>query len=348
MPTSRSAFKLFFALAFSIAGLLGSGCSTESENSGEPSGSQELTVYSGRGKSLVEPLIVKFQEETGITVNVRYGDTAPLALSLIEEGDLSPADIYWAQDAGALGAVQDAGLFTVLPEELMNRISVGLKSPSGHWAGTSGRARVLAFSPSRLNPGDLPDQILDLADVRYKDRIGWAPTNGSFQAAVSGMRHILGETKTRKWLNDMQANGVKSYGNNRGIIEAIANNEIDLGIPNHYYLYRYKKDDPDYPVDQKFFAPGDPGNMVNVAGVGILKTSSNESAAIRFVDFLLSADSQAYFANTTYEYPVVAGIEPSTELEELDRLDDLRPSFDLGEIKDLSVTLELLRDTEIL
>lgn len=332
----------FIASLLALLSVAGIGCSEKSD------ASDTLTVYSGRSKSLVDPLILRFQEETGITVLVRYGDTAPLALALVEEGMQSPADIFWAQDAGALGAVELEGLFDVLPADVLNLVSDGFKSKTGHWIATSGRARVLAYSNTRMSADEIPESILNLTENRFRSRVGWAPTNGSFQAAISGMRHLLGEKQTRDWLRRMQANGVKSYGNNRGIIEAIANGEIDLGIPNHYYLYRYKADDPDYPVDQTFFAPGDAGNMINVAGVGVLKTSTNPAAALQFVTFLLNTSSQEYFVNSTFEYPVVDGVHPNTDLRDMNRLDELKPLFDLGEISDLSVTLELLRDTEIL
>ncbi|MEQ9104640.1 MAG: iron ABC transporter substrate-binding protein [Rhodothermales bacterium] len=307
-----------------------------------------LTVYSGRSQSLVQPLLDAFQAETGIEVEVRFGDTAQLAVALLEEGEQSPADLFWAQDAGALGAIQDAGLFAPLPDELTRRAGAGFSASDGAWVATSGRARVLAWSSDRLEAEALPASILDLTDPRWAGRVGWAPTNGSFQAAVTAMRVELGEDATREWLMAMSAAGTKAYSNNRSIIEAIANGEIDLGLPNHYYLYRYKADDAAYPVEQTFFEPGDIGNLINVAGIGRLTSSGNAEAAERLIAYLLSDESQEFFARETFEYPVVEGIAPSTRIADYDRISDLKPDVRLENMRDLESTLTLLRSVGLL
>lgn len=307
-----------------------------------------ITLYSGRAQSLVEPLLERFQEETGIMVNVRYGDTAQLAVALLEEGSQSPADLFWAQDAGALGAVQAAGLLSPLPDSIRMRVLDGFAATDGEWVATSGRARVLAYSSERMDPSALPSSILDLTDEAYAGRVGWAPTNGSFQAAVTAMRHAIGETETRAWLDAMVASGAVSYGNNRAILEAIANDEIDLGIPNHYYLYRYKADNAAYPVEQTFFEPGDIGNLINVAGIGQLVSSDNSPAAQRLVSFLLTPSSQAYFANETFEYPVAPGVSTNTVIADFDRIGNLKPDVALDSMHDLEATLNLLRDVGLL
>ncbi|MEX0928664.1 MAG: extracellular solute-binding protein, partial [Balneolales bacterium] len=110
---------------------------------------QSLTIYSGRSKALVDPIIQKFEEETGITVRVRYGGTTQLAVALLEEGSRSPADLFWAQDAGALGAVNAENLFGDLPQNTLEIVPPQYRGQAGKWIATSGRARVLAYSTSR-------------------------------------------------------------------------------------------------------------------------------------------------------------------------------------------------------
>ena len=143
----------------------------------------------------------------------------------------------------------------------------------------------------------------------------------------------------------MQANGAQAYSNNRAILDGIAAGEVDFGLPNHYYLYGKKRDDPNYPVEQTFFAPGDPGNLVNIAGVGVLAGSDNQEAALAFLRFLLSDEAQRYFADETFEYPVVDGIAPDARLAEQDRLTTLQAGVNLDELRDLDATLNLLRET---
>ncbi len=310
--------------------------------------SASLIVYSGRSESLVEPIIERFEAETGIDVEVRFGGTSELAIALTEEGDQSPADVFWAQDGGALGAVHGAGLLMDLPEAMLSSVPEEYRSSAGTWIATSGRARTLAYSTERADADNLPANIMDLTDPAYNGRIGWAPGNGSFQAFVTGMRNLVGEETTRQWLEGIRDNNPEAYPNNRSIIQGIANGDVDYGLPNHYYLLRYTSEDPNYPVAQAFFAAGDPGNLVNVAGAGILKTSDNADAAQQFINYLLSEDAQAYFTQDVFEYPVIDGLSLAPGLESLETVDAARPTIDLDDLQDLEATLAMLRDVGVL
>ena len=307
-----------------------------------------LTLYSGRSKSLVEPIIQQFEKETGIEVKVNYGATTQLASALLAEGEKSPAALFWAQDAGALGAVSKKGLFAKLPESIQTKVPSGFRHADGLWVATSGRARVLAYSPERVTIEELPESVFDLTQQKWQGRVGWAPQNGSFQAFVTAMRGQVGEERTEEWLRGMKANGAKTYAKNTPIIEALAAGEIDLGLPNHYYLLRFKKGNSNFPVAQIFFKANDPGNLVNVAGIGLLKSSENQETALKFVEFLLSAKAQQFFVSEVFEYPVIEGVIPNANLVPLSELLQLTPAFNLNEMDDLEGTLELLRRAEIL
>lgn len=303
----------------------------------------EITLYSGRGESLVSPLIEDFEEETGIRVNVRYGDTAELAVLMQEEGAASPADVYWAQDGGALGAVARAGLFRPLPEDLYGELPDIYTNETGYWVATSGRARVLVYHPDRVSAEEMPSNVLDLTDARYSGRVGWAPTNGSFQSFVTAMRVVHGETRTQEWVEGMISTNAQVFRNNTATVEGVAAGEADMGIVNNYYLLRFLADDPDYPLEQTFFDDGDVGNLVNVAGVGILASSSNPEGAEQFVRFLLGPEAQQYFTSDVYEYPVTAEVEQNPQLETFERLLQVSPRLNLDELEDLDGTLDLLR-----
>ena len=309
---------------------------------------ETLTIYSGRSKSLVEPIIKQFQEESGIKVEVSYAGTTQLAATLLTEGDKSPAALFWAQDAGALGAVTKKAMLEKLPESILTKVPSDFRDADGFWVATSGRARVLAYSPERVKTEEFPKSIFDLTQHKWKDRVGWAPTNASFQAFVTSLRVQVGEEKTEAWLRGMKANGVKKYAKNTPIIEALAAGEIDVGLPNHYYLLRFKKQDADFPVEQTFFKQGDPGNLVNIAGIGVLKSAKNKKAALKFVEFLLSAKAQEYFTNDVFEYPAIEGVTPHAKLLPLSELLKLSPTFNLNDMDDLEGTLNLLRRAEIL
>lgn len=310
--------------------------------------SEKLVIYAGRSKELVDGIIERFEKESGIDVQVKYGKTAELALLLEQEGAQSPADLFWSQDAGALGTAAKAGLFTDLPASITNKVDAVFRNPHAGWVALTGRARTLAYSTQRVQAASLPKSVLELTDPKWKGKIAWSPENASYQAFVTAMRKQKGEQATESWLLAMKANEPKAYPNNQSIIEAIAAGEADLGLPNHYYLLGFQDKDPNYPVNQTFFAAGDLGNLVNVSGAGILKSAKNKTAAEAFLNFILSEAGQVYMANDEFEYPVVPGIKLHEGLADFATLGQLRPQVDLNALGDLEATLALLKKTGLL
>lgn len=302
-----------------------------------------LTLYSGRGESMVEPILKQFEKETGIEVNVRYGATAQLAVLLQEEGKRSPADLFWGQDAGAMGAVSQAGLLADLPKDIYKNLPNIYKSVTGNWVATSGRARLFVYSTDRAPSAEHPTSVFDLTNPHFKNRVGWAPTNGSFQSFITAMRVEHGDNRTLEWLNAMKNNGAKTYRNNGTQLEGIADGEIDYGLVNNYYLPRFTKVDAKFPVKQNFFNNGDIGNLMNVAGAGVLKSSNNQKNAVELLRFLTSKHAQEYFALEIDEYPVIPGVTHNAQVVAYEKAIEASPSIDLDKLNDLEGTLALLR-----
>lgn len=306
----------------------------------------ELVVYSGRSEELIGPLLEQFSEATGIEVAARYGDTAEMANLILTEGENSPADVFLAQDAGALGAVAGEGRLAPLPVETLELVDERFRSPTGEWVGLSGRARVVVYNTDALSASDLPDSIFDFTDPKWSGRIGWAPTNGSFQAFVTALRLIEGEDRARAWLEGIQANDPSVYEGNIPALDAVIAGEIDVAFLNHYYLMQRLAEDPDAPAANHFLTDGDPGALVNVAGAGILNTAENDEAARELLTYLLSPAAQEYFASETKEYPLIGGVEPDGELPPLESIGT--PDIDLSDLSDLEGTLELLQEAGVL
>ncbi|HEX2728292.1 MAG TPA: iron ABC transporter substrate-binding protein [Rubrobacteraceae bacterium] len=303
-----------------------------------------LIVYSGRGEELVGPVIEQFEEESGVDVQVRYGDTAELAATILEEGPNSPADVFFAQDPGALGALADENAFQKLPDEVLSKVDGRFRSANGEWVGTTSRARVVAYNTDTLEESDLPDSILDFTDPKWQGKIGWAPTNGSFQAFVTALRETEGEDAAREWLEGIQANDPFVYPDNSATLEAVASGEIEVGFVNHYYLYRaLEEQGMDFAARNYNFPGTDIGNLIIASGVGTLKTADNGDQAERFVEYLLSKEAQQYFAEEDFEYPLIEGVQPAKEVPPLSSIKS--PNVDLGSLDDLEGTLELLRET---
>ncbi len=310
-----------------------------------------LVIYSGRSESLIQPIIDQFATATGIQVEVRYGSTSEIAGVLLEEGVNSPADVFYAQDPGGLGAVSQAGLLAPLSAELLARVPARFAAEDGTWVGISGRARVVVYNTSVItDPAtELPQDIFDFIDPVWNGRIGWAPTNGSFQAMVTAMRSVWGEEKTAEWLTGIQANNPVVYDGNTPIVSGVATGEVDVGFVNHYYLYRFLAEEGEsFPARNQFLISGGPGSLIMVSGAGILNTAPNAANAQRFMDFMLSAPAQQYFAAQTYEYPVVEGVAVSGGIPPLAELDSIALDISLADLADLQGTQDMLFDLGII
>jgi iron(III) transport system substrate-binding protein len=328
--------KLFAASLTALIAL--TGCASGPAVSEQDS----IVLYAGRDEELVQPLIEMFEEETGIQVEVRYASSAELAAQLLEEGANSPADVFFAQDAGALGAISKAGLLTKLPTEIYDLVPAAYSAADGMWVGVSGRVRVMNYNPNTVT--ELPKSVFDLADPIWKGRVAIAPTNASFQAFVTAMRVVEGDEKTLEWLSGMKQNAV-IFEKNGAILEAVEAGQVDIGLINHYYWYALAQEQGAENMKSKIaqFESSDVGNLINAAGVGIV----NDSAAARkFVEYLLSTTGQTYFAETTREYPLIAGVMPADDLTPL--MDIPAPKVDLSDLDSLERTLELIRQAGLI
>jgi len=300
-----------------------------------------LTLYSGRIEPILGPALKQYETASDFKVKARYGDSPSLAATLVEEGKNSPADLFFAQDAGSLDAVEKQGLLLELPADILAKVEKRFQSTAGAWVGITGRARVIAYGP-KVTASELPDSPLELTDKKWKGRVGWPPTNASLQGYITALRLVEGEDVARKWLDGMVANDVQVYDSNIPVRDAIAKGEIDLGLINHYYVAEAHAENPDYPV-KVHFPPNDLGSLVNVAGVGVLASSENQEQALKFVRQMLSTQTQRYFADSSKEYPLIKGVQAPKELVALSRIPS--PKIDLAKLGDLQGTLKLMRET---
>ena len=311
-----------------------------------PTDPGSLVLYSGRSEKLVGAVVEQFEAVTGIDVQVKYGKTFPVALMILEEGDKSPADIYWAQDRGGLGFMSAEGRLSKLPADISDLAYDWAKPKDGSWVGLSGRARTLVHTAT-IADSDLPSSLEDLTDPKWKGKIGWAPTNSSFQTMITGMRAAWGEEKTRQWLADVQANEPIVYPKNTPQVAAAAEEEISIGMVNHYYLHRFIADQGDtFNARNLYLNDGGPGSLIMVAGAGIVNTASNKENAEKFLKFMLSPVAQQYFTGQVYEYPVVDGVKVHKFLNPIG--DMTIPDLSMEDLSDLEGTQAILKELGIL
>lgn len=304
-----------------------------------------LIIYSGRNENLIGPVIDKARQELGLDIEVRYGDTAELAIALLEEGRNSRADLFFAQDAGALGAMAQARRTVPIPQPLLNPVDQRFRSRNGQWVGISGRARAVDYNTQLVQPNELPNDIWELTDPKWQGKVGWAPMNGSFQAFVTAMRSTVGDARTLEWLRGMKDNGAVVYRNNTTIVEALGRGEVHLGLVNNYYLSRFTGENPNFPVAHHYM-PGDVGSMINVAGIAIMDTTDQQADAEKFIEYLLQPEAQQYFAEQTTEYPLVSGVEPPAKQIPISQINP--PDIDLSNLADLEGTIALLEQAGLL
>lgn len=340
------------AVLLALVAALAGGCAPGGEEEAAAPGGEEgtaaapadpVTVYSGRNENLIGPLLDRFSEETGIEVEVRYGDTAEMAATLFEEGEATPAEVFISQDAAALGALAAEGRFAPLPADVLDRVPALYRDSEGRWAGLSGRARVLVYNTERVtDPAtELPTTLEEVGDPRFRGRFGVAPQNASFQAQIAVYRALEGREATVELLERIVANEPQTFANNGAIVQAAIAGEVDFGLVNHYYLWRALAEDPEAPARNWFQQGGGAASFVNVAGVGVLRESPE---ALELVRYLVSDEAQRYFAEETFEYPLVSGVEPSVELEPLVSLDPAEIDYEQVSAV-LEETLELIRDS---
>jgi iron(III) transport system substrate-binding protein len=314
---------------------------------GGGSSDQELVIYSSRTQSLVQPLLEQYAEQTGTNIRVRYANTASIVATLLEEGQNSPADVLYLAEPSGWAALSEAGLLSNLPDNLLGKVDGRFRSSQGDWVGTSGRSKVVVYNTENIVPErDLPQSIMDFTDPKWKGRIGWAPTHGEWQILLMAIRIEEGEEAARRWLEGIKANDPQTYPNLISIVQAVADGEVDVGFVNHYYVPRFiAEEGEDFRARNYYLDNGDPGAVIDVAGVAIHQSSTPREAAEGFVEYMLNVEAQQYFAQETHEYPLSAGVPAAGNLPPLRSLDP--PTIDPGELSELESTQRLLRETGI-
>jgi iron(III) transport system substrate-binding protein len=324
-----------------------SACGNDSGDESTKADDKSITLYSGRTEALVKPLLDRFTQETGIAIKARYASTAQIAAQLVEEGDKSPAEVFLAQDAGALGAVNKRNLFAALPSDVLNRVPAAYRAENGKWVGVTARARVLVYNPTQVQAADLPKSVFDLTDPKWKGKVAIAPTNGSFQAFVTGVRVQHGEARAKEFFSGLKANDAQIRENNIVIVEDVDAGKVPMGLVNHYYLGEIAKERGTTPESLNaklhFFTPGDTGAMVNVSGIGVMNRSADDPDVRALLDFLLGVDAQTQFAQQTFEYPIVSGAPAPAYVPALSELKP--PAINLNDLESLSASIALIKET---
>ncbi|MEO7349264.1 MAG: extracellular solute-binding protein [Terrimesophilobacter sp.] len=300
--------KPTIVLIAAVLALTGCGVANGSSPAGVPHVSASLVVYVGRNEEHVRPIIEAFEAETGVTVDALYGSTGELATTILQEGEASPADVFFAQDPVYIGALVDVGLLASLPNDIITRVPEGISGPNNEWVGVTARRRVMVYNPNRMSETNLPQSIYELTGPAWNGRVGIAPTHSSFVSFVASMIATEGESSTRDWLTSIAANSPVLFDGNHEIVEAVAAGDLDVGLVNHYYALQMAAERGSIDVSNHSFQPGDPGDVLMPTTIGMLESSAHQGVALDFIRFVLRDSSQKHFLENVKEYPLVQGV----------------------------------------
>ncbi len=277
----------------------------------------EVNLYSARKEKLIKPLLDKFTTETGIKVNLVTAKAGPLLKRLETEGANSPADLFITTDAGRLHKAKEAGVLQTMQSDVLDTtIPEKYRDTEGYWYGLSLRARPIFYVKDKVKPEDLSTYEA-LTDAKWKGRVCIRSSSNIYnQSLVASMIANTGEDKTQNWANDFVPNFArKPKGGDRDQIKAAAAGECDVAVANTYYFGSmiHGKDEAQKKAADAvaIFWPNqaDRGAHVNVSGIAMTKAAKNKANAQKLMEFLTTKDSQKWYAEVNYEYPVVADVE---------------------------------------
>ncbi|HTW41739.1 MAG TPA: extracellular solute-binding protein [Solirubrobacteraceae bacterium] len=339
MPRAFAVGLRAAALALTVALLSGCGSSGAS-----------ITLYNGQHEQTTDALVAGFEKATGITVNVRNDDEDTLADEIVTEGSNSPADVIYTENSPALAYLQSRGLLAPVDPATLALTPSRYNSPAGDWVGVSARVSVLIYDPRLIGASQLPRTVLELANPKYRGKLAFAAGETDFQPIVTSVDHAYGEAAALKWLHGIGENAQSHiYPDNETIADEVNRGAVAFGVVNQYYWYRLRAELGAANVHSQiaYFAPRDPGYVIDVSGAGILKSSKHEAMAQKFLAFLVSKQGQEIIAHSiSFEYPIASGV--STAAPETP-FDQLQPNpITVAELGDGSTAIALLRKAGLL
>ena len=317
------------------------------------SAAQSITLYNGQHEQTADALIAAFEKQTGITVNVRNDDEDTLADQIMTEGSHSPADVFYTENSPPLERLQEKGLLAKVDASTLSHTPSRFNSPAGDWVGVSARVSVIIYNPSLISASQLPTQVRQLADPQYQGKLALAPQETDFQPIVTDYLRAYGKSATLTWLKDIYKNASGHiYPDNETIADEVNRGAVAFGVVNQYYWYRMQAEIGTSNVHSEIthFAPGDPGYVVDVSGAGILKSSTHQAAAQKFLAFLVSKEGQEIIGDPSksisFEYPIADGV--TTQAPETP-FNQLQPyPITIADLGDGSTAIALMRQAGLL
>jgi iron(III) transport system substrate-binding protein len=337
-------------IALSAAGALAAGLLAACSNAPAGGTGGSITLYSGQHEQTTQSLVTAFEQQTGIKVNVRYNDEDSFADEIVAEKAHPVADVFYTENSPVLEYLQEKGLLAPVDSSTLAKVPAKYSSPQGDWVGVSARVSVLIYNPSLISKSELPTSVLQLANPKYRGKLAFAAGETDFQPIVTSVARAYGQSEASSWLEGIKTNGSShTYPDNETIADEVNRGAVAFGVLNQYYWYRLKAELGASNIHSQiaYFAPQDPGYVLDVSGAAILKSSKNQASAQKFLAFLTSAQGQKVIAHSiSFEYPLADGVTdaaPETPFAQL------QPnSITVADLGDGSAAIALLRKAGLL
>jgi iron(III) transport system substrate-binding protein len=306
------------AAVLAIAAVALAGCGA-SLGKGDPSSPDTITLYNAQHEQTTNALIKAFTAKTGIHVRVKSDDESVLTAQIEQEGNRSPADVFFTENSNWLQQLDDRGMLSKVDASTLAHVPAAESATNGDWVGVSKRFSVLIYNPSKISVSQLPKTVMQMASPRYKGKLELAPGETDFWPIIQSIVHAKGQAAALSWLKGIKANAGSDDNapDNETLVSDVSKGLSDMGLINHYYYYRLRAELGASSVHAKLaqFAPGDPGSVQDVSGAGILESSKHQADAQKFLAFLTSPAGQRVLAHSeSFEYPLAAGVAPNPAL----------------------------------
>jgi len=343
----RRAWRVI-GMAVAVGMLTASVAACGASSGGDPANG--LVLYSGQHEQTTQALVSAFEKQTGIQVTVRNGDEDQLAEQIMQEGSRSPGDVFYTENSPALMKLAGQHLLAPVDKATLAAVPSADSSPAGNWVGVTARISALVYNTNALKPSQLPTSVMDLANPKWAGKLGIAPGETDFQPIITSIADTYGSAAALAWLKGVKANaGSHIYPANETLTSEVNSGQVEIGLINHYYWYRLRAGLGAGAVHSAlhYFAPGDPGYVLNVSGAGILASSTHQAAAQKFLAFLISAAGQRIIAQSdSFEYPLRPGVAANSQLPPLSSLHP-DPADTIAKLGDGSTALQLLQQAQL-
>lgn len=335
-----------------LAALIATGALTGCGSSG--SDGPSITLYNGQHEQTTNGLVSAFEKQTGITVHIQNDDEDTLANLIAVQGSHSPADVIYTENSPALEFLQGKGLLAPVNPATLALTPSQYNSSQGDWAGVSARVSVLVYNPSLIAKSQLPTSVLQLADPKYRGKLVFAPSETDFQPIVTSVLKTYGQARTVQWLDGIKQNAAGHIApDNETVTNEVNRGVVAFGVINQYYWYRLRYQNGASAMHSQlaYFAPHDPGYVINVSGAAVLKSSKHQAEAQKFLAFLVSKQGEHILADSSnaeqsFEYPLGSGVTTSAPETPFAQLQP--NSITIADLGDGSTAISLLRQAGLL